>query len=209
MTKTIAWSVGSCLGGCLALILVFIIGTKIHHAKNLVRLPKTCGEEQPPWTDDSDTVDAVVTYVDAKDKDWQQLKQEYINDDNDLVKYDNTQRWNDQRGQDAIEEIELCLLSILLNMPFVRKIHLVLQRPQMCRSLYSNNILRKAHIQNKINIVYHDEFIPNSILPVFNSNAIEAHLHLIPNLSEKFVYFNDDVICLKPVSPSQLFYQDK
>jgi UDP-N-acetylglucosamine-lysosomal-enzyme len=39
-----------------------------------------------------------------------------------------------------------------------------------------------------------DIFVNKSHLPVFSSPSIESHLHRIPGLSDKFVYFNDDVM---------------
>ena len=33
----------------------------------------------------------------------------------------------------------------------------------------------------------------------------QSNLHRIPNLSEKFLYFNDDIALLKPVCPSDFF----
>ena len=45
-----------------------------------------------------------------------------------------------------------------------------------------------------VRVVTHEDIFPNhSHLPVFSSPAIEAHLHRIPGLSKKFIYFNDDV----------------
>ena len=38
-------------------------------------------------------------------------------------------------------------------------------------------------------------------LPVFSSPAIEAHLHQIPGLSRRFLYFNDDVFLGAPTWP--------
>ena len=40
-------------------------------------------------------------------------------------------------------------------------------------------------------------YIHKSDLPTFSSPAIEANLHLIPNLSEHFLYFNDDLLLLR------------
>jgi len=42
-------------------------------------------------------------------------------------------------------------------------------------------------------------------LPTFNSNAIEVNLHKIPDLSDKFVYFNDDFFILRKTEPSHFF----
>lgn len=54
------------------------------------------------------------------------------------------------------------------------------------------NWLDTSH--NRISIITHDKiFLDKSYLPTFNSNAIELQLHRIPNLSGRFLYFNDDV----------------
>lgn len=45
----------------------------------------------------------------------------------------------------------------------------------------------------------HREIIDHDYLPTFNSHVIEANLHKIPNLSEHFIYFNDDVFVAKPL----------
>lgn len=39
-------------------------------------------------------------------------------------------------------------------------------------------------------------------LLTFNTNAITARMHKIPGLSNKFVYFNDDMYILNPVKPT-------
>ena len=52
-----------------------------------------------------------------------------------------------------------------------------------------------------------DFFADKAHLPVFNSNAIEANLHLIPELADRFVYFNDDMLVLKP-APLERFFRN-
>jgi Stealth protein CR2, conserved region 2/LNR domain/Stealth protein CR1, conserved region 1 len=45
----------------------------------------------------------------------------------------------------------------------------------------------------RIRVVAHEEVFANaSHLPTFSSPAIEANMHLIPGLSDKFLYLNDD-----------------
>lgn len=56
-----------------------------------------------------------------------------------------------------------------------------------------------------LHFVNHNDYIDRQLLPLFNSNAIEIGLHRIPNLSEKFGYFNDDMFLTKNVSPSYFF----
>ena len=43
---------------------------------------------------------------------------------------------------------------------------------------------------------------------MFNSDAIEIHLHRINGLADKFVYFNDDMFLLKPTDYSYFFEND-
>jgi hypothetical protein len=53
----------------------------------------------------------------------------------------------------------------------------------------------------KIRLVTHEQIFPDkSHLPTFNSLAIESHLHRIPGLSRRFIYFNDDILLGKPVT---------
>lgn len=58
---------------------------------------------------------------------------------------------------------------------------------------------------SKLRLVNHSDYIPASHLPTFSSNTIELNLHRIPELSEQFVLFNDDVFILRPVKPDFFF----
>ena len=57
----------------------------------------------------------------------------------------------------------------------------------------------------KVVLVRHSEVIPKDVLPLYNSVSIEFWLHLIPGLSERFIYGNDDMFFGRPVSPSDFF----
>lgn len=58
----------------------------------------------------------------------------------------------------------------------------------------------------KINFVSHDDIFPSkNILPVFNSSSIELNFDRIPGLADKFIYFNDDMLVLKPTNPTRFF----
>ncbi len=55
-------------------------------------------------------------------------------------------------------------------------------------------------------LVSFQELFPNkSHLPTFSSPAIEAHLHRIPGLSDKFIYLNDDVMFGRDVWPDDFY----
>ena len=59
-----------------------------------------------------------------------------------------------------------------------------------------------------VRVVAHDAFIPQHLLPTFNWATIVANIFRIPGLSEKFVYWEDDVIAAAPLSPAALFAPD-
>lgn len=59
----------------------------------------------------------------------------------------------------------------------------------------------------RLHFVRHDEYIPNELLPLFNSSAIEVFLHRIDGLAQQFVLFNDDTFLAAPCEPTD-FFQD-
>ncbi|MBR1608614.1 MAG: Stealth CR1 domain-containing protein [Kiritimatiellae bacterium] len=58
----------------------------------------------------------------------------------------------------------------------------------------------------RLRIVRHDEFLPARWLPTFNAPTIEMNFHRIPDLAERFVYFNDDTFLLRPV-PAEFYFR--
>nr|XP_002122528.3 N-acetylglucosamine-1-phosphotransferase subunits alpha/beta isoform X2 [Ciona intestinalis] len=58
----------------------------------------------------------------------------------------------------------------------------------------------------RVTLVTHEEiFVNKSHLPTFSSPAIEAHIHRIPGLADKFIYLNDDVMFGKEVWPDDFY----
>jgi hypothetical protein len=68
---------------------------------------------------------------------------------------------------------------------------------------------QRAQLDN-IRIVDHREIFRGyeQLLPTFNSRAIETMLWRIEGLADRFVYFNDDMMLLSPVEPTDFFSQD-
>lgn len=81
-------------------------------------------------------------------------------------------------------------------MPYIDKIHLIVSNKEQIPEWLNTE---------KINIVLHEDIIPKEYLPTFNSCTIEMFLHNIPNLSEKFIYSNDDIFILKEIKEQELF----
>ena len=51
----------------------------------------------------------------------------------------------------------------------------------------------------------HRDYIPEKYLPTFSSHTIELNLHRIKDLSENFIYFNDDFYLNCPVKETDFF----
>lgn len=61
----------------------------------------------------------------------------------------------------------------------------------------------------KLSIVRHEDYIPKEYLPTFSSHTIELNLHRIAGMSERFVYFNDDMFLTAPVRRTDFFRNGK
>jgi hypothetical protein len=57
-----------------------------------------------------------------------------------------------------------------------------------------------------LTVIDHRDILPADALPVFNSHAIESRLHHLPGLSERYLYFNDDVFINRPVCAERFFH---
>lgn len=142
-------------------------------------------------------IDIVYLWVDGSDPDWAAIKNHYsqIHQNQTVFVGD---ACIDSRFYDH-EELRFSLRSLVKFAPFFNHIYIVTmnQRPKWLLD----------HPQ--ITIIDHQDIFPNlNDLPTFNSQAIECHLHRIPGLAEHFIYFNDDVLLGKPVSPYDFFTED-
>lgn len=143
--------------------------------------------------DTADTnIDVVIPWVDDEDAVWQEIRARYLSEFSE-----STDRLSHYfRNWDTLRYV---LRSIETNMPWVRQVHIL-----TCGQVPS--WLNTAH--PKLRLHTHAEFFsPDSVLPVFSCNPIEMNLMNIPGLAEQFIYFNDDTLVMKPVTP-QRFYQN-
>ena len=106
---------------------------------------------------------------------------------------------NDRRFRDY-GSLKAVLRSIDLYAPWINNVYLVVQSESQVPDWVNRDIVK---------IVLHEDFIPKEYLPTFNCNTIETHLHLIPGLSEKFIYFNDDTVLNNMNYPEDYFIGDK
>ena len=140
-------------------------------------------------------IDAVITWVDGSEPSYQRKIKEHLTN-NDTIK----------RQYLQANEINLCVASIVKYAPFIRKIFIVTDKQ-------SPSLDSVKHIvsKEKIEIVDHEEIFRDNIefLPTFNIRSIDALLFKIKDLSEKFIYFNDDMFLVKKTNPEDWFVGDK
>ncbi len=136
-------------------------------------------------------IDFVITWVDMNDPEWQK----------DYARYKGSVNPNEKNSTSVARFRDHGLLKYWFRgveefAPWVRKIHFVTcgQKPEWLNA--------KHH---KLNLVSHKDYIPNKFLPVFNSSLIEIYLHKIPDLSEHFVYFNDDFFIINNLTEERFF----
>ena len=131
-------------------------------------------------------IDFVVTWVDSNDPEWQKDIAKHKCSDLPIGHY---------RDMGTLQYL---FRSFDLFTPWVRKIHFVTY----------GHIPSWLNVKHpKINIVRHQDILPKDALPTFNSSAIELAFGNIDDLSERFVYFNDDTFMIKPTTEARFFSQ--
>lgn len=136
-------------------------------------------------------IDVVIPWVDPTDKEWQASKNKFLKDlNNDKV--DNSE--NRFRDWDNFKYV---FRGIDKFMPWVHKIYLITcgQVPDWMNK----------EADDRLVIVNHSDYIPKEYLPTFSSHPIELNLHRIKELSEHFIYLNDDYFVINEISPEDFF----
>jgi hypothetical protein len=142
-------------------------------------------------------VDAVITWVDGGDENHQKKILPFLSD-KEIVGNKNFRTRFDQ-----VEEIKHTVDSILKFAKFIRNIYIVTDN-QIPKFLKNKDTLHKY---NNVKIIDHSLIFEDqySFLPVFNCRPIETRLYKVPNLSEHFIYFNDDMFLIKETKVEDFF----
>lgn len=132
----------------------------------------------------NDKIDFVITWVDGSDKKW-------IKDYNTYSE----KKIEEHRYRDW-GILKYWFRAIEKNAEWVNKVYFVTYGhiPKWLNTSYE-----------KLVIVNHRDIIDEKYLPTFNSCVIEANLHKIKGLSEKFVYFNDDMYIINKTEPTDFY----
>lgn len=119
-------------------------------------------------------IDAVYTWVNMNDPEW-------------ISKYKKVAKKNPEMNRyKDYGELEFSVKLLIRNCDFIKNIYIV-----------TDNQIPSWYNQIKypnVRIIDHQQILgPECHNPTFKSDAIESYLHRIPNLSEFYLYLNDDV----------------
>lgn len=152
-------------------------------------------------TDPDTPIDAVVTWVDGNTPSHRAVRAAYMAQSGRRLHENasNPHRWA------SSDEIYFCLHSIVRHAPWVRWIWVLVEREKPDLDRLSDAV------RAKLRFAYHHEIFAGHehVLPTFNSLAIETMMWRIAGLSERFLYFNDDVFLKAPLSPDDMFRGDR
>ena len=142
-------------------------------------------------------IDFVVTWVDGSDREWLAQKRKYLDAASSVSSSIAGGEANaDCRYRDC-GLLKYWFRAVEKFAPWANRVFFVTcgQKPDW---LDESN--------PKLRLVNHEDYIPAEYLPTFHSDTIELNLHRIPDLSERFVLFNDDTFLLRPSTPDQFFH---
>jgi len=138
-------------------------------------------------------IDVVFTWVDGNDQAHKKKMLQFVKDKSSIQKTYFRTRF------DQVNEIEYAVKSVLKYASFVRKIFIVTdnQIPEFL----------KAGSYNNVEVIDHKEIFKGYVeyLPTFNSISIESLIYKIPNLSEHFIYLNDDCFLINECKREDFF----
>ncbi|MGP5134465.1 Stealth CR1 domain-containing protein [Psychrobacter cibarius] len=141
---------------------------------------------------DDRVIDVVFTWVDNTDEAWQKKYEQYKDSRRNI---NLGQFATDSARFDNHNELFYSIKAVKKYLPWVRNIYVITD----------NQVPSWLSKVKGVTIVDHTDIIESKYLPTFNSHVIEAFLHRIPNLSEDFIYFNDDVFVAKELPKEHFF----
>ena len=135
-------------------------------------------------------IDMVFTYCDGTDPKFIEEKNRFLKEkdkvNNKPIRYIN------------INEIVYSVRSVLKFMPWINMIYIITKKQ-----------IPPIELNPKVKIIDHTEIIPKKYLPTFNSDVIESFIHNIPELSEIFLYNNDDMMHTRNINISDIIQENK
>ena len=184
----------------LIIVLIIIVITKYCKKENFINKKK---------------IDLVYTWIYSEDekfnKNMKNLKnnEEFIGNFLQIVNQGKNYLFNNDNScnrMSNMNEIKYSIKSVEKFMPWINNIYIILPKAHF------KHFPIKSLKNRKLILIAQEDILKNKLgnfNPNYNSNAIELCLDYINNLSDIFLYMNDDVIILKPIEISDLYKDNK
>lgn len=143
------------------------------------------GDLEPEWEWARD-ISFVYTWVDGSEINFSDIKS----------KYNGGRREVSSRDRSA-DELRYSIRSLEKYLPWHTGTIYILTSQQIPKWLDTSN--------PRVKMVYHKDIFPTHIYPTFDSSTIELFFDKIPGISERFIYFNDDLFLNNYVHPCFFF----
>ena len=138
---------------------------------------------------EAERIDFVIPWVDGGDPAWIEQKGKYVTGVCEDAREERFRDW---------DNLKYWFRGVERYAPWVGKIHFITW----------GHVPAWLNTANpRLNIVRHEDYIPEEFLPVFSCHPIELLMYRIKGLSERFVYFNDDVFLIGRV-PQEFFFHN-
>lgn len=142
-------------------------------------------------------IDMVYLWCDGNEPEFKKRKKQYLSGVN--INKDNKEAVGELRFFEN-EELRYSLRSLEKYAPWINHVYIVTDR-QIPKWLNVN--------YEKVSVIDHSQIMPKECIPCFCSTVIEYFLPFIPDLSEKFLYGNDDTFFGRDVLPQDFFDGEK
>lgn len=159
------------------------------NTKHIIHNIEYSESPEAPKPDKNASIDLLITYVNCSDRNWVR----------DYIKATKTHNPSKVRYR-SWGTLKYLLRGVERYMPFIRNVVLIVSRESQIPAWINRENVR---------IVYHEDFIPKQYLPTFNSCTIESFFWNIPDLTDRVIYFNDDMFPINPLSEDIFFTGDK
>ena len=132
---------------------------------------------------EKEPIDVLIKYIDLKDEKLNRTGIKTIQKDY-------------EKG-----EIKYCVRSILQNIPWIRKIYILMPNDEV------KYFLPKEQINDKILYVKDKDLLG---FDSENNNAFLCNIYKMKQfgLSENFIYMDDDYFIARPINKSEMFYEE-
>ena len=139
-------------------------------------------------------VDLVYTFVNLDDDSFAQKRRECALAEQGV---DSEYRTGPARFRDS-GEMEHSLKTAKSYLPFLRNIYVV----------HTGSAPDWLRQDNRVVLVGNEDVVPANLHPTFQSDVIEAYIHRIPGLSERYLYSNDDFFFSQPHDEADFYTPD-